>query len=58
MHGGVNHWLLPFDSNGHVQVCDSLHTNLTQVTKNYIKALYRSQLDKSRSHHDTSAEAE
>ena len=61
MHDCVNHWLLSFNSNGRVQICNSLHTNLTQVTKNCIKALYKSQLDKSRrlsiSHHDTSAEA-
>ena len=34
MHDGVKRWLLSFNSNGRVQVCDSRHTNLTQVTKN------------------------
>ena len=37
MHDGVNHWLLSFNLNGRVQICDSLHTNLTQVTKNCLK---------------------
>ena len=46
MHDGVNHWLLSFNSNGHVQICDkSLQVTTGQESQTI-------------SHHDTSAEAE
>ena len=46
MHDGINHWLLSFNSNGRVQVCDSLYETLGSVTKRCLKALYKSLLDK------------
>ena len=41
LHDGVNHWLLSFSPSGRVQVCHSLHTNTSSVTKS-VKALYKS----------------
>ena len=38
-HDGNCHWLLAFNSSGRVQVCDSLHTNLTSVSKQCLKSL-------------------
>ena len=46
MHDGISHWLLFFNSNGRVQVCDSLYETLGSVTKRCLKALYKSLLDK------------
>ena len=46
MHGGINYWLLLFNSNGRVQVCDSLYKPLGSFTKRCLKALYKSLLDK------------
>ena len=46
MHDGINHWLLSFNSNGRVQVCDRLYETLGSVTKRCLKALYKSLLDK------------
>ena len=46
MHDGVNHWLLSFNSNGHVQICDSFRDTLTKTTKKCLKSLYKSLLDK------------
>ena len=46
MHDRINHWLLPFNSNGRVEVCDSLYETLGSVTKRCLKALYKSLLDK------------
>ena len=46
MHDGINYWLLLFNSNGRVQVCDSLYKTLGSVTKRCLKALYKSLLDK------------
>ena len=47
MHDGVNHWLLSFSSSGRIQLCDSLHTNISSVTKS-VKAIYKSLIDKDR----------
>ena len=33
LHDGSCHWLLAFTSSGRVQLCDSLHTNLTSISK-------------------------
>ena len=38
MHDGINRWLLSFNSNGRVQVCDSLYEKLGSVTKICLKA--------------------
>lgn len=46
MHDGGSHWLMSFSSNDRVQICDSLYTNLTHVTKKCLKALYKSQVEK------------
>ena len=46
MHDGTNHWLLLFNSNGRVQVFDSLYHTIGSVTKRCLKALYKSLLDK------------
>ena len=46
MHDGINHWLLLFNSNGRVQVCNSLYETLGSITKRCLKALYKSLLDK------------
>ena len=46
MHDGTNHWLLLFNSNDRVQVCDILYETLDSVTKRCLKALYKSLLDK------------
>lgn len=45
LHDGVNHWLLSCNSNDRVKVCDSLRTNLGNVTKRCLKALYKPLLD-------------
>ena len=42
MHDGINHWVLSFNSNGRVQVCDSLHETLGMITKRRLKGLYKS----------------
>ena len=41
LHDGNCHWLLAFSSSGRVQVCDSLSTNLTSVSKQCLKSLYQ-----------------
>ena len=41
LHDGNCHWLLVFSSTGRVQVCDSLCTNLTSVSKQCLKSLYQ-----------------
>ena len=41
LHDGNCHWLLAFSSSGRVQVCDSLRTNLTSVSKQCLKSLYQ-----------------
>ena len=41
LHDGNCHWLLAFSSIGRVQVCDSLRTNLTSVSKQCLKSLYQ-----------------
>ena len=41
MHDGANHWLMTCCSNGRVQVCDSLRSSLSRVTKRCIKQLYQ-----------------
>ena len=41
LHDGTCHWLLAFSSSGRVQVCDSLCTNLTSVSKEWLKSLYQ-----------------
>lgn len=42
----VNRWLLLFNSSGRVQLCDSSRTNISSVTKECFKALYKSLIDK------------
>ena len=46
LHKGVNHWLLSFNSISQVQVCNSLHTKISSVTKECLKALYKSLIEK------------
>ena len=46
MHDGINHWLVLFNFDGRVQVCDSLYEMLGSVTKRCLKAFYKSLLDK------------
>ena len=46
MHDGTSHWLLLFNSNDRVQVCDILYETLDSVAKRCLKALYKSLLDK------------
>ena len=46
MHEGINHWFLSFNSNGRVQVFDSLYETFGSVTSRCLKALYKSLLDK------------
>ena len=41
LHNGNCHWLLTFNSSGRIQVCDSLRTNLTSVTKQCLRSLYK-----------------
>ena len=41
MHDGTNHWLLTVSSSGRVQVCDSLRTSITRVTRKCIQSLYK-----------------
>ena len=41
LHDGNCHWLLAFSSSCRVQVCDSLRTNLTSVSKQCLKSLYQ-----------------
>lgn len=41
LHDGSHHWFLSFCSNGRVQICDSLYTNLTQSSKKSIQSLYK-----------------
>ena len=45
MHDGKDHWYLSFSVDGRVQVCESLRTNLSIVTRKCLKALYRPHLD-------------
>ena len=40
LHDGSCHWLLAFTSSGRVQVCDSLRTNLTSISKKCLKSLF------------------
>ena len=40
LHDGSFHCLLAFTSRGIVQVCDSLRTNLTSISKNCLKSLF------------------
>ena len=42
LHDGSCHWLLAFTSSGRVQVCDSLRTNLTPISKKCLKSLFQS----------------
>ena len=42
MHDGNNHWIMTCCSNGRVQVCDSLRSKLSCVTKRCIKERYQS----------------
>ena len=46
MHDGVNHWLLSFFSGSRVQVCDSLRSRLSRITKQSLKSLYESAVGK------------
>ena len=41
LHDGNRHWLLALSSSGWVQVCDSLRTNLTSVSKQFLKSLHQ-----------------
>ena len=41
MHNGNNHWIMTGCSNVRVQVCDSLRSRLSCVTKRCIKKLYQ-----------------
>ena len=41
MHDGSCHWLLAFTLSGRVQVCDSLRTNLTSISKKCLKSLFQ-----------------
>ena len=41
LHDSNCHWLLAFSSSGRVQVCDSLRTNLTSLSKQCLKSLYQ-----------------
>ena len=41
LHDGDCHWLLAFSSAGRVQVCDSLRSNLSAVTKKSLKSLFK-----------------
>lgn len=41
LHDGGCHWLLAFSSGGRVQVCDSLRSNLSAVTKKSLKSLFK-----------------
>ena len=40
LHNGSCHWLLVFTSSDRVQVCDSLRTNLTSISKKCLKSLF------------------
>ena len=40
LHDGGCHWLLAFSSAGRVQVCDSLSSKLSHVTKKSLKSLF------------------
>ena len=48
LHDGANHWLLSCNFNGGVHVLGSLRTNLSVVTKRWLKALYKPLLDDNR----------
>ena len=41
LHDGGCHWLLAFSSGGRVQVCDSLRSTLSAVTKKSLKSLFK-----------------
>ena len=41
LHDASCHWLLAFTSSGRFQVYDSLRTNLTAVSKKYLKSLFQ-----------------
>ena len=43
---GADHWLLYFNSNGRIEICDSLYCSLNDVKIKSLKALYKSYLDK------------
>lgn len=40
LHDGADHRLLPFNSSGQVHVCDSLRTNISNVTKKCLKKAF------------------
>ena len=40
LHDGGCHWPLAFTSSGRVQLCDSLRTNLTSISKKCLKSLF------------------
>ena len=46
LYDGNCHWLLAFSSSGRFQICDSLCTNLTSVSKQCLKSLYQPLLEK------------
>ena len=48
MHDGINHCFFSFNSDGRVQVCDSLYKTHGSVTKRCLKVLYKSLLDEDR----------
>ena len=41
LYDGANYWFLSFCSNGHVQVCDSLHSSLTRSSRKSIRSLFK-----------------
>ena len=41
LYDGANYWFLSFCSNGHVQVCDSLHSSLTRSSRKSIRFLFK-----------------
>ena len=41
LHDSKCNWLLTFSSSSRVQVCDSVRTNLTSVSKECLKSLYQ-----------------
>lgn len=47
LHDGNNHWLLTFCSSGRIQICDSLKTDLSRVTRKSINSIYRKCVDNS-----------
>ena len=41
LHDGSCHWLLAFTSSGRLQMCDSLRTNVTLISKKCLKSLFQ-----------------